>query len=172
MMLGQPISIDARISRTCLPIEILGDAPYTLRTEHLESVKVRIYPRAQVPGDDCSPRCEALPRRRSGCGCGETPPLPAPPAGVLEYPGHCVDNERVCFHWDSKLWALVPGRYVAVVLLCDAVVDCFQIQVERRVALGQPINVPFNQCDAPPDPCAVEPALNCTPETLPIESEG
>jgi len=82
-----------------------------------------------------------------------------------------VVDERVCFHWDNKLWGLKPGRYVAVVLLCDAVVDCFQIQVGRHVALGQPTNVPFNPCDVPPDPCSTEPALGCQPELLPTVIE-
>jgi len=171
MIAGAPIPIDSRVSRTCLPIEVLGDAAYTLNANHLSSVKVRIYPRAQVPGDSCSPECDPLPHRRYGCGCGDTPPPTPVPAGVLEYPGHCVVDERVCFHWDNKLWGLKPGRYVAVVLLCDAVVDCFQIQVGRHVALGQPTNVPFNPCDVPPDPCSTEPALGCQPELLPTVIE-
>ena len=53
MIAGAPIPIDSRVSRTCLPIEVLGDAAYTLNAKHLSSVKVRIYPRAQVPGDSC-----------------------------------------------------------------------------------------------------------------------
>ena len=133
--MSAPVPINNTVSRTCVPITARRGEFLALTKEMF---KVRVWPRNVVPYDKCEPTPGA-----SSCGVSAAD-------AYIEYPAHelSADKRSVCFHWDDKLWGASPGRYVVTVYMCDTCLGCFQIQVGKRVDLGEPSNISFNPCDA------------------------
>lgn len=142
--------INNTVSRTCVAVRSLDGGQHI---KDLSTVKVIIRQRKEVPFGTCEPCVEVV----GGYNCppvlGQTLPVPNT---WLTYPAHDFneDKTRICFHWDPLLWAKPPGRYMATVYLCDVAIGCFQMQVGKRFIAEDPLNVPFNECEADIAVCA------------------
>lgn len=150
--------INNTVSRTCVAVRSLDGGQHI---KDLSTVKVIIRLRREILFGTCEPCFEAA----GGYNCepvlGRAPP--PPPNLWLTYPAHDFneDKTRICFHWDPLLWAKPPGRYMATVYLCDVAIGCFQMQVGKRFTAEDPLNVPFNECEADIAICAPTVAI-CT----------
>ena len=156
--------INNTVSRTCVAVRSLDGGQHI---KDLTTVTAIVRPRREIPFGQCEPNAAGL----NGYGCGlpvlgQLPPTPTP--NWLYYPAHDFneDKTRICFHWDGRLWAQLPGRYMATVYLCGVVIGCFQMQVGKRFVADDPINVAFNPCEATIAVCGATVDL-CAPVTAP-----
>lgn len=150
--------INNTVSRTCVAVRSLDGGQHI---KDLTTVTVTIRPRNQIPFGRCEPFTEQP--GSYGCGLpvmGQDAPNTPHTLCWLYYPAHDFneDKTRICFHWDSRLWAQPAGRYMATVYLCGTAIGCFQMQVGKRFTVEDPINVAFNPCEAT--------VAICTPDVL------
>ena len=150
--------INNTVSRTCVAVRSLDGGQHIT---DLTSVTAIVRPRSEIPFGGCEPLTAAA----GGYAC---PPVlgrdPVVSNAWLNYPAHDFneDKTRICFHWDELLWAKPPGRYMATVYLCGVAIGCFQMQVGKRFVADDPLNVPFNACEAAVAICAPT-VVVCTP---------
>jgi hypothetical protein len=142
--------INNTVSRTCVRVRSLDGGQ---RITDLSTVSVTIRPRRDIPFGCCEPG----PAPDASCSIT----APASVDTWVSYPAHdfTPDKERICFHWDNKLWSKPAGRYMASVYLCGVCIGCFQMQVGKHFDVDTPTNISFNSCDADVAICTTDVTL-------------